>query len=58
MAPDLRASPLLASDLAFEEVVRGGNLIENGMPRYAEITDDELLSIRHYVRQQAELVLE
>jgi quinohemoprotein ethanol dehydrogenase len=58
MAPDLRASPLLVSDLAFEEVVRLGSRQQNGMPQYAEITDAELLSIRHYVRQQAHLALE
>ncbi len=54
MAPDLRASPILISALEFEQIVRGGSRQANGMPQYAEITDAELLSIRHYVRQQAQ----
>jgi hypothetical protein len=32
--------------------------MENGMPVYRHLTDDQLLKIRHYVRQQAEFALD
>ena len=54
MAPDLRASAIVGSDTAFEAVVRDGSLIGNGMPVFADMTDDELLSLSHCIRQQAQ----
>ena len=54
MAPDLRASPILASEEAFAEVVRNGRLQVNGMPVFEHLSDDELSAIRHYVRREAE----
>ncbi len=54
MAPDLRASAIIGSNLAFEAIVRDGSLINNGMPVFAEISDEQLLALRHYVRQQAQ----
>jgi len=54
MAPDLRASPKLASADAFARIVRDGTLMERGMPAYAHLSDQQLLALRHYVRQQAE----
>jgi len=53
MAPDLRASPVLASTDAFADVVRNGSRKENGMPRFAHVSDEQLLKIRHYVRREA-----
>lgn len=58
MAPDLRASPILTSADAFADVVRGGSRLANGMPRYSHLTDDQLLSIRHYVRREAQRALD
>jgi quinohemoprotein ethanol dehydrogenase len=58
MAPDLRASAIVASDEAFANVVRDGSASENGMPVFANLTDDELLALRHFVRLQAELTTE
>lgn len=54
-APDLRASPALlkGNEKMFESIVRGGALLENGMPKYPTLTDKELESIRHYIRKQA-----
>lgn len=54
-APDLRESPILLSgnEKAFERVVRGGALLANGMPKFPDLTDAELESIRHFVRRQA-----
>ncbi len=58
MAPDLRASSLVASEAAFAQVVRGGSKKENGMPEYAHFTDARLNAIRHYIRHQADLTWE
>jgi quinohemoprotein ethanol dehydrogenase len=55
-APDLRESALALDATAFAAVVRGGTLLQKGMPQFADIHDDELDAIRHYVRQQAALV--
>ncbi|MDA1370202.1 MAG: PQQ-dependent dehydrogenase, methanol/ethanol family [Proteobacteria bacterium] len=57
MAPDLRASGTILSSGAFEQVVRGGALSENGMPPFSEFSDQQLEVIRHYIRQQVELAL-
>jgi quinohemoprotein ethanol dehydrogenase len=54
MAPDLRASPILASAEAFADIVRNGGRQMNGMPVYEHLSDDQLLAIRHYVRREAE----
>ncbi len=57
MAPDLRASALIASAEAFAGVVRDGERMHNGMPRYAHLSDAQLLALRHYLRQEAEAAL-
>jgi quinohemoprotein ethanol dehydrogenase len=57
MAPDLRASPLVAWDDAFAEVVSNGARMQNGMPRFRHLSDEQLLKIRHYLRREAEKAL-
>ncbi|MEZ5498513.1 MAG: PQQ-dependent dehydrogenase, methanol/ethanol family [Steroidobacteraceae bacterium] len=52
-APDLRASPVALSAAGFASVVRGGALELRGMPAFAELDEDALESIRHYLRQRA-----
>ncbi len=52
-APDLRESALSLDRQAFSEVVRGGALIERGMPRYDQFTEEQVEQIWHYVRQEA-----
>jgi len=52
-APDLRASPVLLSATAFATVVRDGAQVSRGMPRFAELSDTQLESLRHYVRAKA-----
>jgi quinohemoprotein ethanol dehydrogenase len=52
-APDLRASPLVLSPAAFAQVAQGGILQANGMPRYAELSDADLLSLINYLRARA-----
>ena len=56
LAPDLRASEVVLSEGAFAGIVRNGRA-ERGMPAYAALSDEELLAMRHYIRQQAELAL-
>ena len=53
-APDLRASPVVLDEETFEVIVRGGRLTGNGMPAFPDLSDGELESLRHYIRQQAE----
>ncbi|HKY90018.1 MAG TPA: PQQ-dependent dehydrogenase, methanol/ethanol family [Nevskiaceae bacterium] len=56
-APDLRASAVTLSADAFRAVVRDGTLEARGMPRFQELSDDELESMRLYVRRQARAAL-
>ena len=57
MAPDLRGSPILASEEAFADIVRNGSRQVNGMPVYEHLSDEQLLQIRHYVRREAATAL-
>jgi quinohemoprotein ethanol dehydrogenase len=56
-APDLRASAAVLDREVFDRVVRGGALTHLGMPAFADLTDRELESLRHYVRREAETAL-
>ena len=57
-APDLRASAAVLDKEMFNRIVREGALTNAGMPAFADLTDDELESLRHYIRQQADVGLE
>ncbi len=52
-APDLRESALALDQAAFLAVVKGGALLERGMPRYDWLTEQQAVDIWHYIRQQA-----
>jgi quinohemoprotein ethanol dehydrogenase len=52
-APDLRRSTIPLNIDSLSAVVREGALVEHGMPKFGEMTPAELLSIQHYIRQQA-----
>jgi quinohemoprotein ethanol dehydrogenase len=52
-APDLRASQIPLNAQTFAEVVQDGLLEPRGMPRYPELTDADLESLRHYLRARA-----
>lgn len=54
MAPDLRASAIVGASASFDAIVRGGSLKNNGMPRFANLSDEQLNALRHYIRQQAD----
>jgi quinohemoprotein ethanol dehydrogenase len=53
-APDLRASTIPLDASAFKGIVQGGAMLQSGMPHFDDVSDDDLLSIRHYIRAQAE----
>ncbi|MFO7276079.1 MAG: PQQ-dependent dehydrogenase, methanol/ethanol family [Pseudomonadota bacterium] len=54
MFPDLRYSPTLHSQEAFDAIVLGGALTENGMVSFARaITPEEAQAIRAFVTQRA-----
>jgi quinohemoprotein ethanol dehydrogenase len=57
VAPDLRASPIVLSEEAFANIVRGGDLRVNGMPSFSNLSDRQLNQLRHYIREQADLSL-
>ena len=52
-APDLRESPIAMTRDAFKNVVVGGALLANGMPRFGELTDKDIDGLMHYIRKQA-----
>jgi quinohemoprotein ethanol dehydrogenase len=57
MTPDLRASTLVGTLPAFTSIVRDGIRAANGMPQYADLSDEELIALQHYVRAQAAIGL-
>ncbi len=52
-APDLRTSPVVLNADGFAAIVREGALENRGMPRFEELTDDELNDVRQYIRTEA-----
>lgn len=52
-APDLRMSAIVPVGESFTDIVRGGALVDNGMPRFEELDDRTVEAIRHYVRSEA-----
>jgi len=52
-APDLRESPIILSAKGFDEIVKRGMLRQYGMPRFEELSDTELETIRQYLRSRA-----
>jgi quinohemoprotein ethanol dehydrogenase len=51
--PDLRESVLSLDKEAFIRVVREGTLLEKGMPRYDDLTRDQVENIWMFVRREA-----
>jgi quinohemoprotein ethanol dehydrogenase len=52
-APDLRKSHIPTSADAFQDVVRGGALKLNGMPRFDELSPEQTEFVRTYIRGEA-----
>ena len=53
-ATDLRKSPMVRSLDAFTEVLKEGILEARGMPRFDELTDQQIKDIRQYIRFEAD----
>ncbi len=53
VGPDLRGSAVPLSPEALDSIVRGGALVGNGMPKFGEITDQEMVALRQYIRSRA-----
>lgn len=53
MAPDLRASPLALNLDLFRSVVKEGSKVNRAMPAFPDLTDQQLLSIMHFIRKRA-----
>ncbi len=55
-APDLRTSPIPPSPDAFASVVHDGALVSNGMPKFGELSQQDLDALRQYIRSRADLL--
>jgi quinohemoprotein ethanol dehydrogenase len=53
-APDLRASTIASNLQTLKGVVLGGALQLQGMPRYADLSADDVQSLFHYIRFRAQ----
>jgi quinohemoprotein ethanol dehydrogenase len=53
MAPDLRASPVPLDSANFQSIVKEGAKVGQGMPAFPDLTDEQLSSLMHYIRQMA-----
>ncbi len=52
-APDLRKSGVPLDPEAFKAVVHDGALMARGMGAFAQLSDEDLDGLRHYIRQRA-----
>lgn len=52
-APDLRASPLAADRQVLGKIVLEGLLELQGMPKYPDLSDEDVDSLYHYIRWRA-----
>ncbi|BFM07045.1 PQQ-dependent dehydrogenase, methanol/ethanol family [Halioxenophilus aromaticivorans] len=52
-APDLRASGVPLSFEAMVSITRDGVLKERGMPQFYELSDEDIVSLQHYIRMRA-----
>jgi quinohemoprotein ethanol dehydrogenase len=53
VAPDLRASPAILSPETFKNIVHDGALVDQNMPLFDRIPDDEREGVRQYIRKLA-----
>ena len=57
-APDLRASPITLDVDSMSAVVLGGALQANGMPKFPNLTKDDVHALQHFIRNKARLSVE
>lgn len=53
MAPDLRASAIALQKTSLAAVVKDGIFAEKGMPKFPDITDEQLDELMHFIRKRA-----
>ncbi|WP_379488339.1 PQQ-dependent dehydrogenase, methanol/ethanol family [Novosphingobium soli] len=53
-APDLRYSPTITDAATFRTIVKEGGLKLNGMPPFPQFTDEDLETLRFYLRSRAQ----
>ncbi len=53
MAPDLRASAVPLNITSFADVVRNGSRTNKAMPKFKDISDQQLIALMHFIRQKA-----
>ena len=53
-APDLRYSPTITDATVFRQIVKDGALKPNGMPPFSNLTEQELETIRFFLRTRAQ----
>lgn len=56
-APDLKRANVPLAAAAFDAVLQDGAMVPGGMPRFAELGDEDRAALRHYIRQQARAAL-
>ncbi len=56
-APDLRRSTIPLDSASLTAVLHEGVLRQSGMPQFAELTADEIVSLQHYIRQQTRVAI-
>ncbi|MGE0741195.1 MAG: PQQ-dependent dehydrogenase, methanol/ethanol family [Hyphomonadaceae bacterium] len=56
-APDLRRSNIPTDASALRAVLHDGILVPNGMPRFEDLTDEQMLALQHYIRQQTRVAV-
>ena len=52
-APDLRKANIPHSTETLTQVLRGGALLANGMPVFPELSDDDILALRHFIARES-----
>jgi len=52
-APNLLRSPIPLDFGALKSVLHDGVLLQNGMPKFEELTDEQIAQIQHFIRQRA-----
>lgn len=53
IAPDLRESAAAQELATFKQILKGGDLAVNGMPKFDDLEDGEMSDLQMYIRQQA-----
>jgi quinohemoprotein ethanol dehydrogenase len=56
-APDLRESSIAASEDSLWSVLQTGALLSRGMPRFEELTREQVHQLYAYIRNQARVAL-